>query len=146
MSKITDFHDAMVGMVFTFTRNTVPYGFLLLDGSVLNQADYPALFSVMGTLYNTGGELSSQFRLPDCRGQFIRGHDQGAGVDAGRVFGSQQGDAFASHSHGATGATNFANGGGAGAFQTAGNTWQTGTAGGTETRPKNVAFLVCVKY
>lgn len=46
-----------------------PSGFLLEDGSVVLRATYPALFAVLGTRYNTGGETSLQFRLPDSRGR-----------------------------------------------------------------------------
>lgn len=42
-----------------------------------------------------GGEvLSRDPLLPDLRGEFVRGWDAGRGVDAGRVFGSAQGDAI----------------------------------------------------
>jgi phage-related tail fiber protein len=40
--------------------------------------------------------------VPDLRGKFPRGWDNGAGVDTGRVFGTYQADAYASHNHGVT--------------------------------------------
>lgn len=46
-----------------------PSGFLLENGSVVLRATYPELFAVLGTRYNTGGETSLQFRLPDSRGR-----------------------------------------------------------------------------
>lgn len=46
-----------------------PAGFLLEDGALLVRATYPALFTAIGTTYNTGGETSLQFRLPDSRGR-----------------------------------------------------------------------------
>jgi len=46
-----------------------PSGFLLEDGAVLTRASYPALFAVLSTRYNTGGETVAQFRLPDSRGR-----------------------------------------------------------------------------
>lgn len=46
-----------------------PSGFLLEDGAVVLRATYPELFAVLGTRYNTGGETSLQFRLPDSRGR-----------------------------------------------------------------------------
>jgi len=63
------------------------------------RADYPLLFGVIGTTYNTGGETGAQFRLPDLRGEFIRGLDAGRGVDTGRTLGSGQGDAIQRHNH-----------------------------------------------
>jgi hypothetical protein len=46
------------------------------------------LFNAIGTIYNLGTELASQFRIPDLRGEFIRGWDGGRNVDRDRVFGS----------------------------------------------------------
>lgn len=40
-------------------------GFFLLNGSVIAQATYPILFARYGTTYNTGGEGTGNFRLPD---------------------------------------------------------------------------------
>lgn len=51
--------------------SAAPVGFLLLDGTVRLRADYPALFAVIGTTYNTGGETSLQFRMPDFRGHTL---------------------------------------------------------------------------
>jgi microcystin-dependent protein len=49
--------------------------------------------------YGTG-DGSTTFNVPDVRGKVPRGWDNGAGVDAGRVFGSYQADANANHVHG----------------------------------------------
>jgi microcystin-dependent protein len=46
-----------------------PSGFYLEDGSVKVRADDAPLFAALGTRYNTGGETSLQFRLPDSRGR-----------------------------------------------------------------------------
>ena len=62
------------GSVFCMAVATVPSGYLECDGSLQNKTGtYAALFAVIGTQYNTGGESSSQFRLPDLRGEFVRG-------------------------------------------------------------------------
>jgi len=50
---------------------TAPSGFLLLDGSIITRATYPALFAILGTTYNTTGETAAQFRLPDFRGAVL---------------------------------------------------------------------------
>lgn len=52
---------------------TAPGGFLLLDGSLFNQADYPNLYAMLGATYNTGGETALQFRVPDMRGRVTVG-------------------------------------------------------------------------
>jgi microcystin-dependent protein len=67
-----------------------PAGWLKCNGAVLSRASYQRLFAVIGTAHNTGGETSLQFRLPDARGEFLRGFDDGRGVDVGRAFGSKQ--------------------------------------------------------
>jgi microcystin-dependent protein len=85
-----------------------PSGWLLCDGMQLNGLAYAALYQAIGTAY--GGDLTSQsFRLPDLRGQFLRGvdgsasHDPdhkqrgaaAAGGNAGNLVGSVQGGAAA---------------------------------------------------
>lgn len=93
-------------------HNKVPtQGWLKCNGAVLLRSSYPRLFSAIGTLHNTGGESSLQFRLPDFRGEFIRGFDDGKGVDSGRVFGSSQLDAIQNIIAYVEG-VQFANGGG----------------------------------
>jgi len=55
------------GTLLPYAGATEPSGFLFPYGQVLNRADQPALFAAIGTAYNTGGETSAQFRLPDMR-------------------------------------------------------------------------------
>lgn len=82
-----------VGAVLAFTKAAVPPGFLELDGSVQSSAVYPDLAAYLGTTFNQGDEPAGYFRLPDSRGEFLRGWDHGRGVDAGRTLGSLQLDA-----------------------------------------------------
>lgn len=91
------------------------------------------------------------FKLPDLRGEFVRGWDDGRGIDSGRVMGSWQKDDFKSHNHqlrdsGALG-TNmgiFHYGERGGYNDQSYN--ETSSSGGTETRPRNCAMLACIKY
>ncbi|GIH02782.1 hypothetical protein Rhe02_08490 [Rhizocola hellebori] len=53
-------------------------GWLYCDGTVLEQAQYAALYSVIGGNYGAG---DGTFFLPDLRGRFTRGADLGAGRD-----------------------------------------------------------------
>ncbi|WP_454833231.1 phage tail protein [Pseudomonas veronii] len=72
-------------------HNNIPSdGWLKCNGALLLRSSYQLLFSVIGTTHNVGGETNLQFRLPDYRGEFIRGFDDGRGIDSGRVFGSYQ--------------------------------------------------------
>lgn len=59
-------------------------GWLKCTGAVLLRTAYPKLFALIGTTYNTGGELSTQFRIPDWRGMFPRCLDDGRGIEQGR--------------------------------------------------------------
>ena len=65
------------GTVFHLTGSQVPTGYLFANGDLVNVADYPTLFRVIGYTYGGNG---TQFALPDLRGQFIRGWDQNKGV------------------------------------------------------------------
>lgn len=141
------FDTTPVGTVTYFAASAAPVGYMICNGTVLSRAAYPELFTVIGTIYNTGGEGVSNFRLPNLLGEFIRGWDNGRGIDVGRVFGQFQPDEFKSHSHDYSIA-----GGGILAFVSdpgsaldSSTTTQTGTTGGTETRPRNVALLPCIK-
>lgn len=83
-----------VGVVEAFAGQTPPAGWLECDGAVVSRTTYANLFAVIGTTYGAG-DGSTTFKLPDLRGEFIRGWDHGRGVDAGRTLGSSQGYATA---------------------------------------------------
>lgn len=92
------------------------------------------------------GDGSTTFNVPELRGEFIRGLDNGRAVDTNRSMGSAQADAFKSHTHDY--ATPF-NGGSAflvGGASPTNATVATSATGGTETRPRNIAMLACIKY
>ena len=80
---------APTGSVYTFAGSTVPTGWLKCNGALLSRTTYAALFAVIGTTYGAG-DGSTTFALPDLRGEFVRGFDDGRGVDAGRTLGSAQ--------------------------------------------------------
>ena len=61
-------------------------GWLKCTGTTLIRSAYAKLFAVIGTRFNTGGESSLEFRLPDWRGMFPRCLDDGRGVDTGRAM------------------------------------------------------------
>lgn len=149
------------GAVFYFAANTAPTGYLAANGAAVSRATYSALFAVVGTTYGAG-DGSTTFNLPDLRGQFLRGVDNGRGVDPARAIGTSQGDAIrnltgtlggapanvAATASGVFAATNgglfYVNGG---SYQTFVNTLdasrQVPTA--AENRPVNVALLACIK-
>jgi microcystin-dependent protein len=121
------------GIVVMYGGSTPPFGWLECNGQ--STAGYPALAAIYGS------------NVPDLRGEFIRGWDNGRGVDSGRAIGTTQVDAFKSHSHTVTAIS--AGAGGTFAYQ-----WAQGgvlggsnaqATGGTETRPRNVAMMLIVK-
>jgi microcystin-dependent protein len=61
------------GVVQMYAGATAPTGWLICDGSEVSQSTYPSLFAIIGSTYNTGGEGAGNFRVPDCRGVFVRG-------------------------------------------------------------------------
>lgn len=77
------------GVVFPYAGPIPPTGWLLADGSAISRTVYARLFTAIGTTYGVG-DGSTTFNLPDLRGEFLRGLDNGRGVDAGRALGSRQ--------------------------------------------------------
>lgn len=63
------------GNLFVTMSATAPGGTLLCDGSVVSRATYPALFTAISTLFNTGGEAGTDFRLPNLKGRIPVGLD-----------------------------------------------------------------------
>lgn len=142
------------GTVIPYGSSSAPFGYIKCNGAAISRTVYADLFSAMGTAFG-GGDGSSTFNLPDLRGEFIRGWDDGRGVDSGRSFGSSQSHAFQDHTHshqdhtaGFNYQTHYS--GPHGPSSQYDTTRQTGGATGGnvagETRPRNIAMLYCVKY
>lgn len=128
--------------------NAIPPGWLKANGAAVSRTAYAALFAAIGTTYGAG-DGAATFNLPDLRGEFLRGFDDGRGVDSGRVIGSAQTHAYASHTHDVTSYTTETGGSYAALTAAATNapgTTATSATGSTETRPRNVAMLACIKY
>lgn len=58
-------HYAITYSAHTITKPTDDPNWMLLNGAVLSQTTYPALYALYGTSYNTGGEGAGNFRIPD---------------------------------------------------------------------------------
>ena len=86
------------GSVFCMAVATVPSGYLECNGAAVSRTTYSVLFAVIGTAYGTGNG-SSTFNLPDLRGEFVRGFDNGKGTDSGRSIATSQSAQNASHNH-----------------------------------------------
>ncbi|MXD16398.1 phage tail protein, partial [Escherichia coli] len=125
-----------VGVPVPWPSATPPTGWLKCNGAAFSAEEYPELAKA----YPTN-------KLPDLRGEFIRGWDDGRGVDAGRALLSAQSDLFKAHHHSFTFFIGYAAGGGTGAvYDYSGNAGRdTGDTGGNETRPRNIAFNYIVR-
>lgn len=149
------------GMIAYFARNAAPAGWLKANGAAISRTTYAALFAAIGTTFGAG-DGSTTFNLPDLRGEFLRGWDDGRGVDAGRAFGTRQADELKAHKHTLTNeygtvvsrfvahtdenpegvdAQNVIN-----APANRAHTYLSiNNTGGNETRPRNIALLACIK-
>ena len=134
------------GAVVAFAMTAPPAGWLKCNGQQVSRTTYRTLFLAIGTSFGAGDGFNT-FNLPDLRGEFIRGWDEGRGVDAGRGFGSWQADEFRSHNH-TFNLPNITNNSGGGGLDDAGGTggvYNTNYSGGSETRPRNVALQYFIK-
>lgn len=86
------------GAIQAFAFNTIPTGWLECNGAAVSRTTYANLFSTIGITYGAGNGVTT-FNLPDLRGEFIRGWDNGRSVDPNRVFGSNQAAANNPHTH-----------------------------------------------
>lgn len=158
-AQINSLSSIPSGAIQAFARNTAPSGWLVADGSAVSRTTYADLFAAIGTTFGAG-DASTTFNLPDLRGEFIRGWDDGRGVDGGRAFGSSQDqsteDLYAqitmfnptvmhridtpewtiTHNDSDPGGT------GSGTRETGTKVDSLGTG---ETRPRNIALLYCIK-
>ncbi|WP_224826296.1 phage tail protein [Cognatishimia sp. MH4019] len=154
-----------VGAVTFFAASVPPLGWIKANGAELARDTYPELFAIIGTSFGVG-DGATTFNLPDLRGEFLRGWDDGRGVDSGRVFGSSQQDAMQDHNH-FLGLSQYGSAGRFGvksgqadvraienssASTNANITSPPDTAGGgaprtgSETRPRNMALLPCICF
>ena len=164
--------DEVVGEVAYFARTTPPSGWLKANGAAVSRTTYAALFAAIGTTFGAGDGRTT-FNLPDLRGEFIRGLDDGRNIDRGRRLGTAQGDAIRNITGkldgSAMGSGNQVLEGKMIASGAIGTTYQqrqwSGDQGGwgeqsvsfdfdasrvvptaSENRPRNVALLACIKY
>lgn len=147
--------NAFRGIVCQMPRLTEPAGWLKCNGQAVSRTTYAELFAILGTTYGAGNG-STTFNVPDYRGEFPRGLDEGRGVDSGRVLGSSQADAIAAHNHNVGAFTTSASNTGQGVFSfysvtshgggSSFNGYTTSTNGGTETRPRNTAAPYFIKF
>jgi microcystin-dependent protein len=81
-----------VGTVLMWVTGSIPTGYLALEGGNVSRTTYATLFALWGTAFGVG-DGSTTFGLPDTRAYFMRGWDNGRGVDSGRAIATFQADA-----------------------------------------------------
>lgn len=152
-----------IGTVIWFAGTTAPTGYLKCNGDAIPNgsgtvqgvtADFSALYAIVSA------------NVPDLRGEFIRGWDDGKGIDSGRGMRTFQSDQWKNHQHvfggddmiASSNIGNFQSIGSSGNFQYDATSNPSGNgrsmytknspidSGGTETRPRNVSLLACIKY
>lgn len=105
-AKVTPGGFNPVGTVIWYAGSTAPAGYLKANGDAIANgsgttqgvtANFSALHAIVGST------------LPDLRGEFIRGLDDGRGVDAGRSIRSTQADQNKAHGHSVSATTSIAN-------------------------------------
>lgn len=140
------------------------------SGATRANADTSALFAVLWAMDATDSPIltsagaastrganaaadyaaNKRLTLPDFRAEFLRGLDDGRGVDTSRRVGSVQDQSTEAHTHlitpptsdGTTGQGLTSTGSGGSESVTA---YSSGSFGGVETRPRNVAALAVIK-
>ncbi|MGJ7842522.1 phage tail-collar fiber domain-containing protein [Escherichia coli] len=148
-----------VGVPVPWPSATPPTGWLKCNGAAFSAEEYPELAKA----YPTN-------KLPDLRGEFIRGWDDGRGIDAGRVLLSIQAGMLEKHRHPVVANDGYdskeewelaaifrraytqgkgLDGTSAGGTLIPSPTLHTrgsiGNTGGNETRPRNIAFNYIVR-
>ncbi|MBX4335523.1 phage tail protein [Bartonella raoultii] len=86
------------GLIGPFAMRHLPAGWLLCDGQAYSRLHYRSLFSKIGTSWGEGDGVRT-FNVPDLRGMFLRGLDEGRNVDPWRSFASQQEHSLKAHDH-----------------------------------------------
>ncbi|EQC00328.1 tail fiber protein [Photorhabdus temperata] len=81
--KISSISNIPVGVPAPWPTATPPAGWLQCNGAAFDKLKFPKL-----------AEAYPDGRLPDLRGEFIRGWDDGRGIDSGRRILTPQGDAI----------------------------------------------------
>ncbi|MGO4738660.1 hypothetical protein AB4099_19080 [Bosea sp. 2KB_26] len=158
------------GAILPYQMTTAPAGWLKANGAAVSLISYPGLLAIYvgntdnptatsgyrcanpanpnGTRSTTGDYIV----LPDYRGEFLRGWDDGRGIDTGRTIWSAQAHMFQDHNHELTAyaaAGSFAQTGASVALSNVGNTaisFAKSGNFGSETRGRNLAALFCIKY
>jgi microcystin-dependent protein len=159
------------GTFFPFAGGTLPGNYLWCDGASYLRSTYPLLFTAIST--NWGAADGTHFNVPDLRGIFLRGFNNGVTSDpdastrigkvggaTGDNIGSYQNDKVVDHTHlldkedvnvpststGSHQTVADARGAGTGGAYEPLATGGIAGGGGAETRPKNAQAPYIIRY
>jgi microcystin-dependent protein len=152
------------GSIVIWPHENPPAGYLICNGQAVSRTTYSKLFSLIGGYYGVGNG-STTFNVPDFRGLFVRGKDNGRGLDPNRALGSYQDSDNKWHGHGVNDPGHNHGGVQNGTASTGrstavdqppavysyGYTWHAATgisiqgSGGDESRPRNIAMNYIIK-
>lgn len=149
------------GTVVAYMGAAPPAGWLLCNGASVSRTTYASLYAVIDN--SCGSADTASFNLPDLRGRFLRGWDNGIGRDPDRAariamatggftgdkIGSIQADAFKSHTHTEVNMVNNGynvNAGSSYGWPNSPGSTNTGATGGSETRPINANVNYIIKF
>lgn len=149
------------GSVIYIANNSAPSGYLKANGALISRATYANLFAAIGTTFGAG-DGSTTFALPDLRGEFMRGWDDSRGIDSGRAFGSSQshgieqgtfqvrwdagGSPIVQAVSGSVTKQDFGSAITVNGSATGRPITEVKVGNATETRPRNIALLACIKF
>ena len=145
--------SVLTGSVMWSMTVSAPEGFLVCDGSEVDENTHPALHAHLTNAGNPFGTVNDNPRLPDLitGNRFIRGAAPTA-VGGSLPVGTTQNHQIQDHSHafpntlqpGGSGVSNQP-GGGSGTHLSGYQTFFSGYSGGAgETRPINLGLLPCI--
>ena len=178
--KVSLLNIGLTGEIKVWTLSSVPSGYLECNGAEVaissygnlstaiyvgdgNNADTDLVFGYKTDGSGTRSTSGTHIKLPDLRGEFIRGWDNSRGIDGSRKLGSYQADAFQGHYHNVrqqnqaasnshtnnnavsssfSGVANN-NGNNAAAIVSDGSSGTPRTA--SETRPRNISLMYIIK-
>ena len=146
-----------IGSVLAYPIDDVPVHCLECNGAIISRETYPELFAVIGETYGTGDGVTT-FKLPDLRGEFLRGWDNGRGVNSGRIIGSSEESSYVPRyawvgTNSAYIGADIINNDGIKALNNPSRYYVkpasytlTENNTGQATRPRNVAMMYCIVY
>ena len=143
-----------VGTMINFAGTSAPTGYLGCDGSEVSQSTYSDLFTAISTTWDTTGGAAApaggNFRLPPQQIGNLGVYERGVGTTNGAV-GTYEADVFKSHKHNiyaydnaGVAVSRVAKGSGVNGTTLTAPIIATGDA--TETRPRSITVLKCIKY